>query len=520
MTFSAARLAAWLVPCLLALDVAAARATTPAFEFTLDDGYCGLALGHDVVPPADTIPPALRRLDDTGDGRKTFDYGCALVDGFSFGTADAPQSFLGSSTVRGTGELGYGQLRFSALASAFVDPARYLPQSGIGASNPYTATALHFSTVSFIDVITPPPTQAAPLTGNTTNLRFQLHLDCDESGDSLPTTSVFAAFYTPQVFDQGHSGRLMPFDSFVFKTEGTLGHLPCIVDTMKQVAAKVGKPIVLWAGITVVANARLADDTQPAHFSMSSTHDAMTVFGLDTDGHPLVGSSGHSYTPGIVLPTVTTTTSTTTTTTLPTEPNTCGDGVLQAGEQCDCPGTADPVGQGAGCTGASVLPAQPACVVCRQCAILTHLCAPPTTTTTIGPTTTTILTTTTLVEDTTTTTLPGEAACAGKVGIAHALCRLDVALRAPLCGTDAVPPRVDGALRKKLTRARDLLETAGVKTGKPLTRVLRRSRKALTGTANRALRAAAATRPAKHVSNECAATMTSLAGATKADIAP
>jgi len=520
MTFPAARFTAWLAPCLLALDLTAARATTPAFEIALDDGYCGLAVGHDVVPPADTIPQALNRLDDTGDGRKTFDYGCTLADSFVWGTAESPQTFLGMSTVHGAGELGFGQLRLTATASALVDPARYLLPAAIGGVNPYSAIAEHFATVSFIDVFTPPPTSGAPAAHNPTTLRFQLHLACDETGDSTPVTSMFAAFYTPAVFDLGHTGRLTPFDTFLFRSEGMLGHVPCAADAVKTIAAKVGEPVVVWAGMTVIAGARRADDTSPGpHFSMSRTLDATTVFATDSDGRPLVGASGHTYTPGVVLPTVTTTTSTSTTTTLPTVPGTCGDGALQAGEQCDCPATSDPVVQAAGCTGASVLPAQAACVICRQCALLANLCAP-TTTTTTSVTTTTLASTTTLPDGTTTTTttLPDIPACAGKVGIAHALCRLDGALRAPLCGSETVPPGVDGALRTKLTRARDLLEIAGTRSGKKLARVLRRSRRALTATANRARRAAAATRPAKHVSAECAAALTSLAGDTKADL--
>ena len=522
MTSPAARFVAWLVPCLLALDLAVARATTPGFEIVFDDGYCGLAVAHDVVPPADTIPQAVSRLDDTGDGRKTFDYGCTLADSFVWGTAQPPQTFFGAGAVRGTGELGFGQLRLTATATSLVDPARYVPPDAIAATNPYSTIAQHFATVSFVDVFTPPPTSAAPVAHAATTLRFQLHLACDETGDSTPTTSMFAAFYTPAVFDQGHAGRLTPFDTFLFKTQGTLGHLPCVADTVKTVAAKVGEPIVVWSGVTVIAGARRSDDTSPGpHFSMSRTLDAMTVFAIDSDGRPLLGASGHTYTPGVVLPTVTTTTSTTTTTTLPGVPDTCGDGVVQAGEQCDCPATSDPVMQAAGCTGASVLPAQAACVVCRECALLTNLCAPTTTTSTTTPVTTTTLASTTTLPGgttTTTTTLPADPPCAGTVGIAHALCRLDTALRAPLCGAETVPTLVDGALRKKLTHSRDLLETAGTRSGKKLLRVLRRAQHALTATANRAQLAARATRPARHVSSACAATMTSLAGATKADL--
>jgi hypothetical protein len=237
------------------------------------------------------------------------------------------------------------------------------------------------------------------------------------------------------------------------------------------------------------------------------------MFATDADGVPLIGASSHTYTPGVVLPTITTTTTSTTTSTLPPGPETCGDGGLDVGEECDCAFTSDPVGQGAGCSGVSVVPAQPACVLCRRCVLLDHLCAPPTTTTS-----TTIATSTTLPGDTTTTTLPGGDPCAGAEGIAHALCRLDGALRAPLCGTETIPTRVDGALRRKLTRARDLLETAGGRSGKALTRVLRRSRRALNAAGVRAGRAAQANKPRKHMSGACAQTMTSLVGETRADI--
>jgi hypothetical protein len=103
-------------------------------------------------------------------------------------------------------------------------------------------------------------------------------------------------------------------------------------------------------------------------------------------------------------PTTTTTTVTPTTTTMPCQ-STCGDGIVECTEQCECLQDSA-MSAITDCSGAGIAspPDQPACVVCNGCMLDTSGCA--TTTTTAAPTTTTTAapTTTTTAAPTTTTT--------------------------------------------------------------------------------------------------------------------
>src|SRR5262249_9768572 len=146
-------------------------------------------------------------------------------------------------------------------------------------------------------------------------------------------------------------------------------------------------------------------------------------------------------------------------------PATCGNGVLDAGEACECPATDDPVLQAAGCKGANVIPVQQDCRICRSCQIVTTLCPSAATTTTTtttlyGATTTTLhgATTTTVPGGATPTTLPGP--CPGLAGIPRAVCLLQTGLASPLCGGEALPRKVEARLRGKLGSAEKLLTNA------------------------------------------------------------
>lgn len=280
-------------------------------------------------------------------------------------------------------------------------------------NNPYQAFAQHEGSVSFVDVITPPPTSTAKNSGDPTTVKVMLTMHCAEAtavGSHLIDTTISAQFFTEDGFT--HNPRLGYFDSLFAHTDvvhGTI-HTGCGFALSKDVAGHVGEPIVMRAGIGILAFGGTA--YYPVQDGWSEWSDALntaTMAATDTDGNPLTGASGHVYSE-LSLPVYTTTTSTSSTTsTLPPPPATCGNGTLDAGEACECPPTDDPVRQGAGCRGSSAIPVQEDCVVCRLCQIVRTLCAMPgSITTTTGTTTTSPGVTTTIAGATTTTaTAPG-----------------------------------------------------------------------------------------------------------------
>src|SRR5262245_61925821 len=113
-----------------------------------------------------------------------------------------------------------------------------------------------------------------------------------------------------------------------------------------------------------------------------------------------------------------------------------------------------------------IVPAQPACVVCRGCQLLSF-CPPSTTTmTTVVTTTLPGASTTTTTAITTTTTTAPPLPRPGLSGLALVQCQLAAALGRPLCGNEVVPPAVDHALRANLNAANAALCSATTATGR------------------------------------------------------
>ena len=123
-------------------------------------------------------------------------------------------------------------------------------------NNPYNAFAQHEGAVSFVDVITPPPTSMAPNAGDPTTIHVMLTMHCTEAtavGSHLIDTTISAQFFTEAGFEQ--NPRLGYFDSVFAHTDvvhGTL-HTPCGFALPKDVAGHVGEPIVMRAGIGILA---------------------------------------------------------------------------------------------------------------------------------------------------------------------------------------------------------------------------------------------------------------------------
>jgi len=230
----------------------------------------------------------------------------------------------------------------------------------------------------------------------------------------------------------------------------------------------------------------------------------------------VTGASGHVYVavdplPDLNPPPTTSTTlpTATTTTTLPGCGGMCGDDVVEpaCGEACDCPSTADPVLAAYGCTGASIVPAQLDCVVCRGCQLISFCPSDMTTTTT-----------TIVGGSTTTTTLPVQP-CAGLSGRARAKCQIDAALAQPLCGNETIPPTVDNALRAKLEAASKALGSATTATGRKERKLVHRATSDLSAVMTRAKQVAKTKNAHRHISAACAATVEQLVGEAVREIA-
>jgi hypothetical protein len=134
-----------------------------------------------------------------------------------------------------------------------------------------------------------------------------------------------------------------------------------------------------------------------------------------------------------------------------------------------------------------------------------------TTTTLAGPTTTT-----TTLAGPTTTTLPG---CAALTGLAAVRCSLRAALAQPLCGSEAIPSRVDRALRQRLGRTAAAVERAIDASGRSRVRLVRRAGAALDATALRSQTAARAKNPNRAISATCAASVSTLVSSVRQSLA-
>jgi hypothetical protein len=482
------------------------------------------------------------------------------------------QIFIGSAGMSGFTVARMGSLHAFVQASAMSEPPAYSPPfPGALGDNPFNAIGFASVVATFHDVLTPPPTQAAPNAGGTTLLTVTVHADCDRS-PGIPDIAMgqnMGAFL-------GLSANLYLLDgSYVGGVlarshDSPTSSTPCPLERSAVIGVPVLTPIELRVDLGVTAGG--ISGKEYASKKSSGFVDALntgTVSVVNEDGVGLVGQSTYDYTTFATPPPIVTTTTTTTTTTF-TPPTTlagctgyCSDAVHQpeCGEACECPmigvdqvgtvcdsATATPTvepscARCAGCqadlsscvsttttlppcggscangvvqpecgedcdcvddhfcTGAAVVPAQPACGVCNNCAL-------------IGCGTTT--TTTTSPDATTTTTVPTP--CAGLGGIPRAVCTPDAALAVPLCGAETLPPKVDKGIRSRLGGARTQLANADGQSEKPLAKRLKRARRALTGAVTRANRAAAAKNAHKRISADCADSIATIVDRVRAEL--
>ncbi|MGH7896258.1 MAG: hypothetical protein ACREQL_16450 [Candidatus Binatia bacterium] len=561
---------------LLALDTRLAGALTPFTEVT-GGGFSAVTTG--AIPgsyqPSFLTPNIVGTLSVTiehnADGSTTGTLRGGRVDVVHFGPG-LSQFFIGSAGMSGFAVARMRSLHAFVATSAMSEPPSYsAPFPGALGDNPFNAIGFASVVATFHDVLTPPPTQAAPNPGTTTMLTVIVHADCDRSpgipdfamGQNMGAYLALSAnlYFLDGSYVGGVQARShdSPSNSY-----------PCPLERGAIIGVPVLTPIELRVDLGVTAGG--ISGKAYASKKSSGFVDALntgTVSVVNEDGVGLVGQSMHDYTTFATPPAIETTTTSTTTTTF-TPPTTlasctgyCSDAVHQpdCGESCECPMTGvDQVGtvcdsatatpaiqpscaRCAGCqvdlsscvsttttlppcagscangvvqpecgedcdcvddhfcAGGAIVPPQPACGVCNNCAL-------------IGCGTST--TTTTAPGATTTTTVP--AACVGLAGIPRAVCLLDAAIAAPLCGTETLPPKVDKGVRSRLGGARTQLANADGQSGKPLAKRLKRARRALAAAVTRASKAAAAKSTQKRISTDCAGSIATIADRVMAEL--
>ncbi len=496
-------------------------------------GLCAIGVGN-YGPNLPQVGATAVTPITASDGETGFQAQCGVEDTFFFG-AGLSQYFTAHAAATGMCVGKVGVLRGFGIAQAETYPASYDPPVYSAATNILSAYASVGGGGFFADVIVPPPTSTAPNAGDATQLILTpvLDIDCGHDSNSFMESEISISFWAPDSYTDISIDFVDP--GFIFSTgvrrSGACpgGSLPPFPMTVPGLT--VGQPIVMRVIFGVFPHMQLlASQGQfGSYIAEISALNTATALLSTTDGDPVTGASGHTYTtvdpvPDLTIPTTTTTTAPTptTTTTLPSCGGTCGNGTVDAacGEACDCPPTADPVVAAYGCTGAAIVPAQPSCVVCRGCQLLSF-CPPSTTTstTTTFPGESTTTSTTTVGATTTTTTTVPALPCTGFSGLARARCQLAAALAQPLCGSEVVPSAVYRAVRAKLEGANSALGSALTATGRKEKKLQHRAVNDLVAAGARAAKAAKAKNPRRQVSAPCAATLGRLTGELAKELA-
>ncbi len=195
----------------------------------------------------------------------------------------------------------------------------------------------------------------------------------------------------------------------------------------------------------------------------------------------------------------------------------CGNGVIEADEECDDGnqvGTPGHEGLQDGCASDCTVNDLWHCSGApSKCAIG----APTTTSTTLTTSSTAPTTTNPGGASTTTTTVTPQGACSDVTGIARARCLIAAALASDLCDGETVPTKVDRALRAQLAKAGDRLTAAATSEGRKRARMLKTAGSVL-GAANRKAAAAAKSKKAaRRISSDCRLRIGELVSAIEAD---
>lgn len=193
------------------------------------------------------------------------------------------------------------------------------------------------------------------------------------------------------------------------------------------------------------------------------------------------------------------------TTTGPVAGACCGNGVIDAGEECDD-------GNQVGSSGHEGL--QDGCAFDCTVNDLWHCTGEPSQCA-IGILTSTSTTSTSPA--TTTTTVTPQGSCSDVTGIARARCRIATALASDLCDGETVPTKVDRALRAQLEKVADRLSAAATSEGRKRARMLKLAGSVLSAANRKAAAAEKSKKAARHISSDCKARITGLVSAIDAD---
>lgn len=187
----------------------------------------------------------------------------------------------------------------------------------------------------------------------------------------------------------------------------------------------------------------------------------------------------------------------------------CGNGIIDAGEECDD-------GNQVGSPGHEGL--QDGCAFDCTVNDLWHCSGAPSQCS-IGAATSTSTTATTTSTDggSTTTTATQQGPCSDVAGIARARCRIEAALGSDLCDGETVPTKLDRALRTQLAKASDRLAAAATSEGRKRARMLKIAGSMLSAANRKAAAAAKSKKAARHISLECKARIGGLVSAIEAD---
>jgi len=118
---------------------------------------------------------------------------------------------------------------------------------------------------------------------------------------------------------------------------------------------------------------------------------------------------------------------------------------------------------------------------------------------------------------TTSTTVPAAEPCAAVTGLSHARCLIEVALAGDLCD-EALPPKLDRALRARPTRTAVRLDAALASEGRKRVRLLKKARGMIAVVGKKAATAGSSKQAAKKISSSCASGLDDLVSALQHDL--
>lgn len=206
----------------------------------------GVAVDPGTLPEVGglTVTPLM-----TSDGETGFEGQCGVADTFYFG-AGLDQYFAAHAAATSIAVGKVGVLRAFGIAVSEVFPERYDAPEFVAATNHLSAASTSLTSAFFVDVITPPPTAAAPNPGDPTELTLQpvFDVDCEAYQNAYQEASLVISFWTADTYtddaNQATPGFL--YSTYIMRP-GIPGSGGCHygLDPRTITGLKVGQPIVM-----------------------------------------------------------------------------------------------------------------------------------------------------------------------------------------------------------------------------------------------------------------------------------